>query len=74
MLRQILQALGFAVADFFDVPWPGVAALSVAIFCLGAVAYARTIYGSSSHFALQMVLLLGALASIRAAKNYFNNR
>lgn len=74
MLRQITQALRFAIADFFDVPAPAVAALLVAILFLVAGAYVRTIYGASSHFLLQMALLAGALIGIRAAINSFKRR
>ena len=74
MLRQLLQALRLSIADFFDVPWPAVAAMSAVVFCLGASAYLRTIYGASSHFGLQAMLLLGALIGVYAATNYFKRR
>ncbi len=74
MLSQLLQALRFAIADFFAVPWPAVAALSVAVLCMGAFAYVRTVYSLSSHQMLQAALLMGALIGAYAAGNYLKRR
>lgn len=74
MLRQLLQALRYAIADFFDVPWPGVAALLAVVSCLVARAYIRTIYGASSHNISQGLLMMGALIGIYAAKNHLKKR
>ena len=74
MLRQILQALRFAISDFFDVPWLGVAALAASILFLVANAYIRTIYGVSSHRMVQWALIAGALLALLAAGNHLKNR
>ncbi len=74
MLRQVLQALRFAIADFFDVPWQSVVAMLAAVLLLGLCAYVRTIYGASSHHVLQAMLLMGGLIGVSAAGNYFKRR
>jgi len=74
MLRHILQTLRDSIADFFDVPARGVAALLVAVLFLGAGAYVRTIYGASSHNLLQWTLLMGALIALGAAGNHLKKR
>ena len=74
MLRQIIQALRYSIEDFFNVPWPAVAALLAVVILLGFGAYLRTIYGVSSHFALQMLLLLGACVGLAITKNGFKKR
>ncbi len=74
MLRQILQALRFSIADFFDVPARGVAALLVAVLFLVAGAYVRTVYGASSHNLWQWTLIAGALIALGIAGNHLKKR
>ena len=74
MFRQLYDALRFAISDFFDVPWQGVAALFATVLFLIAAAYVRTIYGTSSHSILQWALITGALLALFAAGNHLKKR
>ena len=74
MLRQLLQAARYAIADFFDVSWPAVAAMLAVIALLCVFAVLRT-----QHFALAnsgpgALLFLGVWVALYAARNYLRRR
>lgn len=74
MLRQILQALRFAIADFFDISWLGVAALLVVIVLLGIIAFIRTNYSWNSHQLLTLLLFAGVFIALAVAGKTLNHR
>ncbi len=74
MLRQLLQAIRFAIADFFAVPWPAVAAMLVLIVLLCAFAYLRIYHFALSQSWLGAVLFLGVFFVLSAAGNYLRRR
>ena len=74
MLRQLLQAARYAIADFFDVSWQAVAAMLAVIALLCAFAVLRT-----QHFALAnggpgAALLLGVFIALGIAGNHLRRR
>ena len=74
MLRQILQALRFAVADFFDVPWQLVLIILGAIVVFLFDAYVRTVAGPMALWGLRTVLTVGAYFVLRAAFDSYSQR
>ena len=74
MLRQLREALRYAVADFFDVSWQSVAALLALIALLAAYAFLRTFHFALSYRWPGGVLLLGVGLALFVARNYFRRR
>ena len=74
MLRQLLQALRLSIADFFDVPWPAVAAMLAMIVLLCAYAYLRTNYFALSYGVPGKLLWLGVFIALGVAGNYLRRR
>ncbi len=74
MLRQLYDALRFAIADFFDVPWQAVIAMLTVTGLLSAYAFVRTNYSWNSHQLLQLSLLAGAFIVLAIAGKTLNRR
>ena len=69
MLRQLYDALRFAIAEFFDVPPLGVAAMLATVALLCAYAYLRTNYFAFSYRWPGGLVLLAVFIALGFARN-----
>ena len=74
MLRQLRDALRFAIADFFDVPAWGVTIMLAVIALLIVLAYVRTTTTMSETGGLPMLLGGSVLILLYAGDRFFRRR
>ena len=70
MLRQLRDALRFALADFFDVPRLGILVMLAVIALLVVLVWVRTTTSILQTGGLRMLLGIGVLIALWAARDY----
>lgn len=62
MLRQLRDAVRFAIADFFDVPWQGILTMLAFIAAIGIYGYLRLFYFGAWGLRFAVLAVVAVLA------------